>query len=272
MLARILCLNRVPIISRETQVIASMGRKSFSDKVWWWLSQRCYPRISAVVAQSQFMKKELTRYWRVPADKIVVIGNPVNFEKIRQLGKEDAHILNAQAFNVLAIGRLHADKQYDLLLRLFSRLDEKCHLTILGEGAHRKALQRLIAHLHLDGRVTLAGYVDNPYAYMQKVRAVLNVSPYESLPNGLLESIACGTPVVAFDAPGGMREFIENGVNGYLVPQGDEEAFLEKIRDLCEHPLDSKEVKKSIRNNYDSKKIFLAYDHLLQRLSNAGEA
>jgi len=68
--------------------------------------------------------------------------------------------------------------------------------------------------------------------YMANADLFVSSSRWEGLPNAVLESLACGTPVIAFDCPGGTSEIIHHGKNGLLVPAGDWSLMGEKIIEL----------------------------------------
>ena len=95
-----------------------------------------------------------------------------------------------------------------------------------------------VSHIHL-------GYI-NDKAKLAKIYSASNLTalPYreDNLPNVLLESIACGTPVCSFDI-GGMPDVIINGFNGYLVPPFNSEAFAEKINSLLHYNFNKKDIR-----------------------------
>ncbi len=82
----------------------------------------------------------------------------------------------------------------------------------------------------------------------------------EGFPNALLESCAVGTPVIAYDAPGGTKEIIENGVNGFIVK--NEREFLNKISYLVSTPLDPRTINKSVYKKFSKEVILFKYEQL----------
>jgi glycosyltransferase involved in cell wall biosynthesis len=74
-------------------------------------------------------------------------------------------------------------------------------------------------------RVLLPGFVENPYAWLNRARLFVLSSRWEALPTVLIEALACGVPVVATDCPSGPAEILENGRWGTLVPLEDEQAL-----------------------------------------------
>src|SRR5699024_364664 len=132
---------------------------------------------------------------------------------------------------ILAIGRLTYQKGFDILIEAFRKISKKysMKLIILGEGEQRQELELLINKYALGDRISLQGFVDNPYRYMKRAAIFVLPSRWEGFPNVLVEAMACGVPVVATTCPGGSIEILENGKWGELVEPGDSDALVDAI-------------------------------------------
>jgi glycosyltransferase involved in cell wall biosynthesis len=95
---------------------------------------------------------------------------------------------------------------------------------------------------NLDSHITLAGFVANPLPWYRHARLFALPSLCEGLPNALLEAIACLTPVLATDSPGGTSEILDGGRCGHLVPPRDAVALADAIADCMDHPVEWKEL------------------------------
>lgn len=102
-------------------------------------------------------------------------------------------------------------------------------------------------------RVKFLGHKSNIEEYYTKARCTLLSSLYEGFPNVLVESIACGTPVVSYNCPNGPSEIIIDGVNGYLVDYLDIEDLYKKINKTLDEELDINLIKKSAERYYPEK-------------------
>jgi glycosyltransferase involved in cell wall biosynthesis len=122
----------------------------------------------------------------------------------------------AQAPLALALGRLHPNKGFDLLLQALAAVPD-LHLWIAGEGALRDALERLALGLGLDRRVRFLGWREDVPELLASADLLVCPSRHEPLGNVVLEAWAARVPVVAL-ASEGPRELIEEGENGILVP------------------------------------------------------
>ena len=138
---------------------------------------------------------------------------------------------------VLAVGRLHEQKGFDLLLEAWQPIEKhypEYTLRIVGEGPKRAELEAQIENLHLQ-HVSLAGRA----ADMAKEYAVASLfvlsSRYEGLPLALIEAMWCGTPCVAFDCPQGPAELLADG-RGWLVENGNVEKLTQQLIDTLAHP------------------------------------
>jgi GalNAc-alpha-(1->4)-GalNAc-alpha-(1->3)-diNAcBac-PP-undecaprenol alpha-1,4-N-acetyl-D-galactosaminyltransferase len=141
--------------------------------------------------------------------------------------------------SLIAIGRLHPQKGFDLLLRAFDRLQAQYpdwQLTILGEGPMRSELEDLRSQLQLTDRVHFPGLVTNVQEYLRQADLFVMPSRFEGFPMALCEAMACGLPVLAADCLSGPRDIVENGVNGILVETENVDALAAGLADLMSNP------------------------------------
>jgi glycosyltransferase involved in cell wall biosynthesis len=181
------------------------------------------------------MRNDLIENFDIQEDKIHVIPNPVDLHRIKGAAALEPDLLNRGRINIVAVGRLTHHKGFDLLLRAFKMALDKVpdlFLTILGGGGEENSLKGLAGELGVEDSVRFKGNRDNPFPYISQARIFVASSRYEGLPNAVLESLACGTPVLAFDCPGGTAEIIEEGRNGWLVPSEDVTAMKDRLIEI----------------------------------------
>jgi glycosyltransferase involved in cell wall biosynthesis len=131
-------------------------------------------------------------------------------------------------------GQIIRGKGVDFLLRALARVQAPFELVILGDGNHRPACERLARRLGLLDRVRFAGFVpqEELKAYYRDASAVVLSSVWpEPIATIGLEVMRFALPVVAFDA-GGIKDWLEDGHNGRLVPWGDLDAYAAAVDEL----------------------------------------
>ena len=118
---------------------------------------------------------------------------------------------------VLAMGRLHRAKGFDVLIAAMTRLPADVHAVIAGEGPEREALAGLAARAGVGGRVHFLGWRDDTAALLAACDLLVCPSRHEPLGNVVLEAFSAGRPVVAASAEGPVW-LLGDGARGILVP------------------------------------------------------
>lgn len=227
--------QRLPcrVIASEHTHPPSQGLPSMWQKLRRW----AYPRAHAVVALTAGTAQWLEE--NVPGSKVSVIPNAVRWPL-----ETSEPVLPPPAREgrqrLLAVGRLHEHKGFDVLLRAFRQISDffpKWDLVILGEGELREELQTQIDESGLQDRVSMPGRVGNLADWYQQSDLYVLSSRVEGLSNTLIEAMASGLPVVAFDCDTGPREIIRHDIDGVLVnPVEDDEALAAHLADLMGRP------------------------------------
>lgn len=197
-----------------------------------WLTRLMYSHCFANVAITKQMNELIVEKHQLK--NLVTIFNPVNTEEINLKSIEE---INLDFDYIIAIGQYESSiKQFDKLILSFvnSILPMKqIHLVILGEG-NKKLLEDVIKQNNIADYVYLLGYQNNPFKYLKRARFLVLCSENEGLPNVILESLACETPVVAFDCSSGPREIIINNKNGILVENQNFEKLTQAMGEMVE--------------------------------------
>lgn len=167
-----------------------------------------YPMAFRVISPAQMIRNEFINLFRMNPQRQVLLPNPVDADKIRGDNRA-APPLPHGTVRFVAAGRLHRQKGFDRLLDILPHIPGNWHLTILGEGEERAALTAQIARLNLQSRVSLPGFHPNPWPLYAGADALLLPSRCEGMPNVALESLCCGTPVIAMAEAGGIVEIAD---------------------------------------------------------------
>lgn len=141
--------------------------------------------------------------------------------------------------NAVSIGRLSVEKGYLDLIDVFEivlRKNSDWHLNIAGDGTEREKLETKIQEKNLQGRITLLGFQNEEEIHKLLLQSSIYVmtSLYECFPLVLIEAQSHGIPLVAFDSAEGAKEIIQNGENGFLIRNRNQEQMADKINKLIE--------------------------------------
>ena len=159
-------------------------------------------------------------------DNIEVIHNVVtNYpEKITDVADRPKRII--------AVGRLHAQKGFDLLIQswqLIAARHPDWQLVVYGHGGDLQKLQQQLEKAGLTSSMTFAGATDNIYKEYQDSAFYVMSSRYEGWGLVLVEAMSCGLPCVSFDCPYGPSDIIRDGEDGFLVENGNIQQLAEKM-------------------------------------------
>ena len=221
------------LVARETNSHRARGDLSMLQRV---AVGRVYRRAAAVVALSEGVRRELIEDYHPRPERVVTIHNPVDIEDFVSRASVGARPWQGQGPVLVAAGRLVRQKGFDILLRAFAVMRASdLRLAILGEGPERAALTTLAGELGVSARLVMPGHVADPAPWFAHSSAFVLSSRWEGFGHVLVEAMACGAPVAAFDCPHSPVDIIEDGKTGLLVPPQDAHALARALDRLIEN-------------------------------------
>ena len=202
----------------------------YRNAVYKFLCNLFYSKADRFVFQTEGARDFFQKHIR---ENSCIIGNPV-----RELQLPVVSLSKKE--KIAAVGRFTPEKNYPLLISSWNRVHDahpEFELVIYGRYEESDEAIIMIKELNLEDSITLAGQVDNVEELINTCYAFVLTSSSEGMPNALMEAMSIGLPVVATDCPsGGPRQLIDNGVNGILVPNKDEDAVVTALIKLIEEP------------------------------------
>ncbi len=140
--------------------------------------------------------------------------------------------------DLILVGRLSTVKRVDVFLRAILALrDTLPHVraTVVGDGPLRGSLEQLSADLGLDRQVHFVGHQHQIETWLRRAKIFVLTSDSEGLSQAMIQAMMCGLPAVVSQV-GDLADLVEDGINGYLVPDRTPEAFAERFRELLTAP------------------------------------
>jgi glycosyltransferase involved in cell wall biosynthesis len=210
------------------------------------------------------------------ADRIVVSYHGVDLERFRPAPRR------AGPFRILAVGTIITCKGFDDLIEACGILAGKnvpFECAIVGDGAERRRLERLIERLELADRVSITGYVSQEalvplYQQASVVALPAIADAHFGIPNVLLEALAVETPVVCTKLPS-MPEMMEDGVQGLYVPERAPEALAAALEALARDPARGRAMgeagRRTVQALFDTEKNIAVLEQAL-RAAARGDA
>ncbi len=171
---------------------------------------------------------DFNRLKRMIDINVVKIGNPSSFQV------SGSEIINDKRKIVLAVGRLTYQKNFHALMKIWANIKKKNDwiLRIVGDGEDLDSLSRLVEELKLQSEVEIVSPTQNIENEFTQARIIAMTSRFEGLPLVLIEAKSFGVASIAYNCKTGPAEIIQDGNDGFLIPLGDESAFIKKLQNL----------------------------------------
>lgn len=233
---------RPKLVVRETNSHRARGDIGFLRRR---LTRFSYPRADAVVALSEGVRRELIEDYALPAASVVTIHNPVEFDALAAEARQaPAPPVAKDGVWIMGVGRLIRQKGFDRLIQAVAQLKRPdVRLVLVGEGPDREALVAQARDLGVT--LIMPGFVPQPVHWLSAADLFVLSSRWEGFGHVIVEAMAAGAPVIAFDCPHGPRDIVRDRDTGLLVADGDETALTRAIAEL----LDDRDLAKRLSTN-----------------------
>lgn len=187
-----------------------------------------YGKAEKIIAQTQEVKECFPESMK---HKITVIPNPVANDIPEPCKGE-------RTKRVVSVARLQPQKNHKLLINAFHdfvKAHSEYELHLFGIGELEAELKKEAGRLGIESKVFFRGFCSNIKEEIRNSAMFVLSSDYEGISNSMAEAMAAGLPVISTDCPiGGSKAYIQDGVNGLLVPVGDAAALAEAMRRIAD--------------------------------------
>ncbi|HMU10825.1 MAG TPA: glycosyltransferase [Ferruginibacter sp.] len=253
--------REIKFLARESSIVSINNQRSTMPWLYNRLLKKYFRRFDFIVCQSAYMQQDLIQHYHIRENKTQVIYNATEERIPQQLPGNDNKV-----YKFVTVSRLSEEKGIERLIHAVGLLMLPFRYYIIGDGDKRESLQNLINELELQDKVFLTGKKEDPFAGMEDADLFLMGSYYEGFPNVLLEAGACGIPVVAFHAPGGIGEIITEGENGLLVEDNDLIGFASAINKAIALNFDRNKIIETTQKRFSIRAMMKKLEDLLLQL------
>jgi len=231
-----------------------------------WLNRRKLRHLDAHVAVSRQVARGVEEIGRLPEGTVQVIYNGVPDVAVEPAPRPVA------GPTIGSVGRLSAEKGYDVLLRAMTSLPDVTTI-LVGDGPDRGRLEELAGELGVSERLILTGWEDDPLPWLPVFDVFALPSRLEALPLAAIEAMLASRAIVATDV-GGVPEVVAEGRTGLLVPPEDELALAAALRSLLADADRRSEMgargREVAKQRFDLSRMLRAYEALYRSLHEGG--
>ncbi|WP_159451694.1 glycosyltransferase [Pedobacter africanus] len=252
------------IVIREASVISKMSKYTshrliFNPNLIRWI----YGKADMIICQSYDMYNDFRNHYGIQGKRLTVINNPIT--QANSSTKKTFVKKNVPPVKFITIGRLSEEKGHIRILNQLAKITFEFEYTIIGEGPLKDSIFEIVHRFGLSDKVKYIPHTHDVIGQLENHHLFLQGSFVEGFPNSLLESCVSGTPVLAYSAPGGTNEIIEEAVNGYMVD--DDEAYFRILNnpDAYVH-LDRLKIIESVDVKFSPERILSQYERLFEEI------
>lgn len=215
-----------PFLNKKTKIILRISGlpklNLFRKNLWKFFSSKVY----LITTPTEITKNDLIKKNIFNEQKIFLLRDPVievrNIHKMKSLSLEEKFLKKDSFY--LSIGRLTNQKNFEFLIKEFSKISNKLKvykLCIIGDGEKKEYLQKLIIQNKMENKILLLGYKNNPYKYLFNCKALISTSLYEDPGFAIVEAFYLNKPVISSNAENGPKEMSEIPEIGYFFEKNN---------------------------------------------------
>jgi glycogen(starch) synthase len=219
----------------------------YINDIEWWLTYESWK----VIVNSNFMKNQVQNIFELPEDKIRIIPNGVDINKLQGYERDYNFRRNYAADNekiICFVGRLVHEKGAHILVDAIPKVIQHYHdakFVIVGKGPQFDYLQKKVSHMNISQKVYFTGYISDEC--LNRLYKCMDIAVFPSLyePFGIvaLEGMAAKVPVIVSDT-GGLRDIVEHGIDGMKSYAGNSNSLADSILEILFNPVRAEDMVK----------------------------
>lgn len=231
------------------------------------LTYKTFASSDCLLTISKDLGSTLSKHPLLRNQEVRSIYNTVDIDTVVDKAREKIP-MDLKRDYIVSVGRLSHQKAFDSLIRAYasSKVKEKYDLIIVGQGPLEDSLKSLASEAGVADKVKFPGWSNNPWSWIKNSKAFVLPSRWEGFGNVVIESMACGIPVIVSDCDFGPREIVDHGKSGMLFKVDEIDELKACLNDLLfneETRTHFAEKALSRSNDFGISKIVREYEKLL---------
>jgi glycosyltransferase involved in cell wall biosynthesis len=211
-------LSGVPVVAMEHSVYGGLR-----SRIWRILRHLTYPLATFVVVLSRDQRS------KYPGARVRVIPNPL--ENVNNRQNVRSKPAEAQ-LRILFAGRLERVKGLDRLIEICRHLTIPYHLDIVGSGSQETRARQLVSIAGIDSNVTFHGWQGQLLEFFDSADVIAVTSRIEGFGLVVIEAMSRGCVPIVYNVEGGLKDIIDDGVDGFLVQNDDVQGFAMRLHEI----------------------------------------
>ena len=172
--------------------------------------------------------------------------------------------ISSNRIKICMVARFDTQKDHMTLLTSLAEIkDLSWNIDFLGDGPLLSSVKKYAQDLDIEDRVNFLGHVSDVSIFLSEAQIFTLISNWEGLPRSIIEAMRSGLPIVATDVAG-VKEMVEDNVNGYLIPRKDSKILSKRLESLiADEELRKRMAKESIKKYQEGFTLDRTFDRTL---------
>ena len=219
-------------------VHTDMMKNPWSEKIFGSAEEekKCYENFDAIVCVAETMKKSFVEKYGM-SEKVFVLYNPLDIERIKVKSKEKIHFDFSGKMNFVLAGSFIEVRGYERFVNVCERLKKEgfdFSVFIMGDGEEKENIKNLIAEKNLGNVIKISDFQINPYRYIKNSDVFVCASYAEGYSTAVSEAVALNVPVITTECSG-MREIFGENECG-IICENSEDGLYNAMKKVLENP------------------------------------
>ena len=224
-----------------------------------------YKKFNLIIFNSEYLGQYLKKKYGILSKTLfppsITNLNLINKKKNKKKNSKKSKI------KIMTICRLSREKNIYEIIQAISEVKREIYLYIVGNGPEKKKISNFIRSMHLEKKIKLIGYKNNPYDHLIQADLYINSSYFEGFPNSVVEAAHVGIPIIASQSHGGINEILSKGKGGTIYKNSqDLKRLIEKFLSNPKNFIKKSKIAKKKSFEFSLKNHVTKFEKLLDKV------